>query len=533
MEKMNPMKYLFVTGGVVSSLGKGLTAASIGALLECHGLKVTLKKFDPYLNVDPGTMSPFQHGEVYVLDDGAETDLDLGHYERFTHAKLSHANSTSSGKIYETILQRERRGDYLGNTVQVIPHVTDEIKSRFRTDAKDVDVTIIELGGTVGDIEGMPFLEAMRQFTLDVGPQNVFFIHVTLLPYLNAADEIKTKPAQQSVSLLRGIGIFPNMLMCRTEKRLTKEIREKISLFCNVPLDNVIQELDVSSIYEVPLMLHRERADQQILRYFGWENLPCDLTPWKSVVEKIKHPKRRATIAVVGKYIDHQDAYKSVYEALVHGAIANDCRLDILRIDSETLNDENLEGLLKDCDGILVPGGFGNRGIEGKLAAIRYAREHNIPFLGICLGMQLSVVEFARNVAHLSGAHSTEIAPETPYPVIHLMEAQNGVQQKGGTMRLGRYDCQLAEGSFAKAAYKKEKILERHRHRYEFNNDYLELLQKKGLRIAGRNSSGLVEIVELPHHKWFVGAQFHPEFQSKPHAPHPLFRDFIEAALKS
>lgn len=526
------MKYIFVTGGVVSSLGKGLTAASLGALLECHGLRVDLKKFDPYLNVDPGTMNPSQHGEVYVLDDGAETDLDLGHYERFTHAKLGAANSISSGKIYETILRKERRGDYLGNTVQVIPHVTDEIRSRMANEDPDIDVTIIELGGTVGDIESMPFLEAMRQFALKVGRENVFFLHVALLPYLRAADEVKTKPAQQSVALLRGLGIRPDMLCCRTERLITEEVREKLSLFCDVPPEAVVQELDVDqSIYEVPLMLHREGADRLILTYFGLADREGNLEPWKTVVRRIRHPKRVVSVAVVGKYMGTQDAYKSVYEALDHGAIGNDCRLDVVRLDSEGLGEGKLDGLLRDCSAILVPGGFGLRGIDGKLRAIEYARVHDVPYLGICLGMQLAVIEFARHVANLQAADSSEFNGQTEDPVIDLMADQKDRQNLGGTMRLGSYACWLAEGSLLRSIYGQEMIQERHRHRYEFNGAYRSILESAGLRISGENPSGLVEAIENPSCRWFIGVQFHPEFRSKPHSPHPLFVDFVRAAL--
>ncbi|MDR2576508.1 MAG: CTP synthase [Puniceicoccales bacterium] len=527
------MRYIFVTGGVVSSLGKGLTAASMGALLEAWGLRVALKKFDPYLNVDPGTMNPFQHGEVYVLADGAETDLDLGHYERFTNAKLTADSSTSSGKVYAAVLKRERKGEYLGQTVQVIPHVTDEIKKRMHAADKNVDVTIIELGGTVGDIESMPFLEAIRQFVLDEKKSNVLFAHVALLPYLRVADEIKTKPAQQSVALLRGIGIQPDLLLCRTEKRITDEIRRKLSLFCNVPVEGVIQELDVQSIYEVPNMLHEEGVDRFILNYFGFAQQHCNLDPWKKVVSKIRRLRRQLTIALVGKYVHLQDAYKSVYESLDHGAIANGCRLGVLRVDPELLEKENVIALLKDCRGILVPGGFGNRGILGKLSAIRHARTMRIPFFGICLGMQLAVVEFARNVAGLEEAHSVEFAPETPHPVITLMDSQRNLSTKGGTMRLGHYDCQIVPETLLQKAYGDTHVLERHRHRYEFNGAYVDKLVKSGLTISGTGPHGLVEAVEIAEHPWFIGVQFHPEFQSNPHRAHPLFRSFIGAALEN
>lgn len=527
------MKYIFVIGGVVSSLGKGLTAASVGALLECNGLCVDLKKFDPYLNVDPGTMSPYQHGEVYVLDDGAETDLDLGHYERFTHAQLGAGNSTSSGKIYQEILRKERQGDYLGKTVQVIPHVTDEIRSRIESKKQNVDVTIVELGGTVGDMEGMAFLEAIRQLALQVGRENVLFLHVTLLPYVHAADEVKTKPAQQSVALLRGLGIRPDLLFCRTDRPLTDEIRTKLSLFCEVPKEAVIQELDVAhSIYEVPLMLHEEGVDGLILKHFGWSDRVADLSRWKEVVEKIRHPKNEVTIAVVGKYIELQDAYKSVYEALAHGAIANQCKLNVLRIDSEKAEQEDLEKLLSGCSGVLIPGGFGDRGIEGKIRAIQYAREKKLPFFGICLGMQLAVIEFGRNVAQLKRANSTEFDPKTPYPLILLMADQEG-REMGGSMRLGAYSCALDPESLVAKCYGTKRVSERHRHRYEFNNDYADTLEKNGLSVAGRNlERNLVEAIELRDHPWFVGVQYHPEFRSKPHQPHPLFSSFVATAMK-
>jgi CTP synthase len=525
------MRYIFVSGGVASSLGKGLTAACIGALLEACGLRVTLKKFDPYLNVDPGTMSPFQHGEVYVLPDGTETDLDLGHYERFTNAKLTSESSISSGKIYETIIRRERRGDYLGETVQVIPHVTDEIKLRMTVTDGEADVTIIELGGTVGDIESMPYLEAIRQFILDVGKQNVLYAHVALLPYLRVAGEIKTKPAQQSIALLRGTGIQPDLLFCRTEKPIGLEIRKKLSLFCNVPAEGVIQELDVQSIYEVPTMLHGEGVDRFILKYFSIETERCDLRAWEEIRERFRQPRREITIALVGKYVDLKDAYKSVYESLVHGGIANDCGVEIVRIDAGDL-EKNGTGALEGLDGILVPGGFGDRGIEGKIAAARHAREHAVPYYGLCLGMQIAVIEFARNVCALADANSTEFAPATPHPVIDIMEEQKGITGKGGTMRLGAYECHLQPGTHAFAAYGAESIRERHRHRFEFNGKYRGQFTAAGLRIGGVNpKTGLVEIIEVATHPWFVGVQYHPEFKSKPTKPHPLFAAFIKAAL--
>ncbi|MDR2030475.1 MAG: CTP synthase [Puniceicoccales bacterium] len=527
------MRHIFITGGVVSSLGKGLTAAALGALLECRGLRVTLQKLDPYLNVDPGTMSPFQHGEVYVLDDGAETDLDLGHYERFTHAKLGRGNSVSAGQIYETVLLRERRGDFLGQTVQVIPHVTDEIRARLHVDDGVADVAIVELGGTVGDMEGMPFLEALRQFALDVGRSNVLFGHVTLLPYLRMADEVKTKPAQQSVATLRTLGIQPDILFCRTERHLSDEVRKKLSLFCNVPAPGVVQELDVTSIYAVPAMLHDEGVDRFILDHFGLPATPCDLSPWAKVREMERRRRHPLTIALVGKYVDLQDAYKSVYEALEHGALACSCRLDVVRVDSEIVDEGNVMGMLKDCSGVLVPGGFGNRGILGKMCAIRHARENGIPYLGICLGMQLAVVEFARNRAGLAGAHSTEFDPATPHPVVEPMEEQKRVSNMGGSMRLGSYPCHVARHSLLSRVYGgQERVDERHRHRYEFNGHYRTALEDCGMAISGVHPGGLVEAVEVVAHPWFVGVQFHPEFRSKPHGPHPLFREFIAASLR-
>ncbi len=533
MAEKKSIKHIFITGGVVSSLGKGLTAAALGALLEQRGLKVKIQKFDPYLNVDPGTMNPFQHGEVYVLDDGSETDLDLGHYERFTNGPLSTNNNLTSGQVYDAILKRERRGDFLGQTIQVIPHVTNEIQAGFEANSTDEDVIITEIGGTVGDIEGLPFLEAMRQFSLERGREDVMFLHVTLVPYLNAAGELKTKPTQQSVAKLREIGIQPDVLVCRTEKTMGRDLRQKISLFCNVPVNAVIEEKDVeTSIYEVPLMLENEGVDQLVLKHFGLDHLPQLENGWDEVVRILKYPKHRVEIAVVGKYIELQDAYKSVYESLVHGGIANDCAVEIHRIDSEKLEDtENYQALMH-VDGILVPGGFGSRGIEGKIEAVRIARESGIPYFGLCLGMQVAVIEFARNVAGLEGAHSGEFAENTPFPVIDLMPEQKGVTDKGATMRLGAYPCKLTDGSISAKAYNQELISERHRHRYEFNNDYQTQLEEAGLLVAGVNPDRhLVEIVENPEHPWFVGVQFHPEFKSKPRKAHPLFASFIKAAL--
>ncbi len=533
MAEKKSIKHIFVTGGVVSSLGKGLTAAALGALLEQRGLKVKLQKFDPYLNVDPGTMNPFQHGEVYVLDDGSETDLDLGHYERFTSGKLSYNNNLTSGQIYDTILKRERRGDFLGQTIQVIPHVTNEIQSRFEANAGEEDVIITEIGGTVGDIEGLPFLEAMRQFSLERGRGDVMFLHVTLVPYLNAAGELKTKPTQQSVARLREIGIQPDVLVCRTEKTMSRDLRQKLSLFCNVPVNAVIEEKDVeTSIYEVPLMLENEGLDNLVLKHFGLDHLPQLENGWDEVVRILRFPKHRVDIAVVGKYIELQDAYKSVYESLVHGGIANDCAVEIHRIDSEKLEESRNYEALMAADGILVPGGFGSRGIEGKIEAVRVARENGIPYFGLCLGMQVAVIEFARNVAMLEGAHSSEFNEKTPAPVIDLMPEQKGVTDKGATMRLGAYPCRLNEGTISSRSYDRELISERHRHRYEFNNAFQTTLEEAGLVVAGVNPDRhLVEIVENPAHPWFVGVQFHPEFQSKPRQAHPLFASFISAAL--
>jgi len=527
------VKYIFVTGGVVSSLGKGLSAASLGALLELRGLKVRIQKFDPYLNVDPGTMSPYQHGEVYVLEDGAETDLDLGHYERFTSGRLSRLNSLSSGQVYESVIQKERRGDYLGKTVQVIPHVTNEIKQRIFAGGKDVDILITEIGGTTGDIEGLPFLEAMRQFALEVGPREVVFIHVTLVPYLAAAGELKTKPTQQSVAKLREIGIQPHLVVCRCDHPLDGGLRDKISLFCNVPQRAVIECSDVDSIYELPLKLQKEGMDSLVLELLGLDLPPPKRNVWKHIVERIHNPAHEVTIGVVGKYIELQDAYKSVYESITHAGIANNCRVNVRRIDAEDLEKKGGMALLKGLDGILVPGGFGDRGTEGKIAAARYAREKKIPYYGLCLGLQIAVIEFCRNVLRLPKANSMEFDPKSPDPVIHLMEEQKKVSEKGATMRLGSFDCALKPGSQAHRAYKQPMIRERHRHRFEVNNAYVDRMLKAGLIVSGRNPKrDLVEIVELKDHPWFVGVQFHPEFQSKPQAAHPLFAAFIGAALK-
>jgi CTP synthase len=528
------MKYIFVTGGVVSSLGKGLTAAALGALLEMRGLTVRIQKFDPYLNVDPGTMSPFQHGEVYVLEDGAETDLDLGHYERFTSGKLSRLNNLTSGQVYESVIQKERRGAFLGKTVQVIPHVTNEIKERIYQAAKDVDVLITEIGGTTGDIEGLPFLEAMRQFALEVGPHDVLFIHVTLVPFLAAAGELKTKPTQQSVAKLREIGIQPHILVCRCDHPLDASLRDKLSLFCNVPVKAVIECRDVDSIYELPLALQKEGMDDLVVNLFSINAPAPAKNIWEQIVGRIKNPAHQVRIGVVGKYIELQDAYKSVYESVTHAGIANNAAVEIIRIDAEDLEKKNGLALLKGLDGILVPGGFGDRGTEGKIAAARYARENKIPYYGLCLGLQIAVIEFARNVLGLEGANSTEFNPKTAHPIINMMEEQKQVIDKGATMRLGSYECALTPGTLAAKAYAKESIRERHRHRFEVNNAYVGQLQRGGLMVSGINPRrNLVEIVELKNHPWFLAVQFHPEFQSKPNQPHPLFAAFVAAAVKN
>jgi len=528
------VKYIFVTGGVVSSLGKGLTAASLGALLEARGLTVRIQKFDPYLNVDPGTMSPFQHGEVYVLDDGAETDLDLGHYERFTSGKLSRLNSLSSGQVYEAVIAKERRGDYLGKTVQVIPHVTNEIKSRIYAGGEGVDILITEIGGTTGDIEGLPFLEAMRQFALEVGPGNVCFIHVTLVPYLKAAGELKTKPTQQSVAKLREIGIQPHVLVCRCDHPLDLDLREKLSLFCNVPTKAVIEEQNVeTSIYELPLALQKEKVDDLVVDILHLDAPPAKNNVWQQVVNRIKHPKHAVRIGVVGKYIELQDAYKSIYESLYHAGIANSCAVEIVRIDAQALEQKGGVKQLAGLDAILVPGGFGDRGTEGKIAAARYARENKVPYYGICLGLQIAVIEFSRHVLGLKTANSTEFDPDTEDPVIDFMDEQRRITDKGATMRLGAYDCRLRPGTIAAKAYGKEQISERHRHRYEVNNHYVPMLGDHGMIFAGVNPQrNLVEIIELKDHPWFVGVQFHPEFKSKPTKAQPLFAAFVKAAIK-
>lgn len=527
-------KYIFVTGGVASSLGKGITAASLGRLLKSRGLKVSIQKFDPYINIDPGTMSPYQHGEVFVTDDGAETDLDLGHYERFIDENLSKNSNVTTGKIYWSVIQKERKGEYLGGTVQVIPHITNEIKSKVYKVAKerDVDVVITEIGGTVGDIESLPFLEAIRQIKYEVGHENVLFIHVTLVPYLGKAGELKTKPTQHSVKDLRSIGIQPDIIVCRSEKPLSREMKDKIGLFCNIDGESVIQNLDAPTLYEVPLMLHEEGLDKLVIKKLGIDAKDIDLTEWKAIVDRLKNLKHRVKIALVGKYVELHDAYMSVVESLKHAGIYNDAEVEIDWVNACDVDENNYQEVLKDADGILVPGGFGDRGIEGKILAIKYARENNVPFLGICLGMQCAVIEFARNVVGLTGANSSEIDPETSYPVIDLMDDQKDIDEKGGTMRLGLYPCKLKQGTFSFEAYKDEIIYERHRHRYEFNNEYRSQITKKGMVLAGTSPDDrLVEIVEIPSHKWFVGAQFHPEFKSRPNRPHPLFRDFIKASL--
>lgn len=527
-------KYIFVTGGVVSSLGKGLTSAAIGLLLESHGFTVALQKLDPYLNVDPGTMSPYQHGEVYVTDDGTETDLDLGHYERFTRAKLTRDSNYTTGKIYNEVISKERRGDYLGSTVQVIPHITDEIKRCIgNMDDGEADVIISELGGTVGDIEGQPFLEAIRQFGLEKGRENVMFIHLTLLPYLSASGEVKTKPTQHSVGKLREIGILPDILVCRTEKEMEDDHRRKIALFCNVPVDAVIEERDVDhSIYEVPMVLREQKLDSQILSHLQLPEGSGDLAEWKEMVDTVCNLTKTTEVTVVGKYIELTDAYKSIYEALTHAGITHNVDVKFRKVSSEAVETEGVEALLGGSQAILVPGGFGDRGIEGKISAIRYARENSIPFFGICLGMQCACIEFGRNVMGLEGAHSSEFDKDTPHPVIDLMADQNDVTEKGGTMRLGAYPCDLADGTIARRAYGEDLIHERHRHRYEFNNSYRQQFEDAGGVFSGLSPDGnLVEIFELPDHPWFVSCQFHPEFQSRPVSAHPLFRDFVRASL--
>ena len=538
-------KYIFVTGGVLSSLGKGLASAAIGALLESRGLTVTIQKLDPYINVDPGTMNPFQHGEVFVTDDGTETDLDLGHYERFTHARMGEDNNFTTGKIYHSVIIKERRGDYLGGTVQVIPHITDEIKNSVKVAAKDVDVVIVEIGGTIGDIESLPFLEAIRQFRADVGKENSLYIHLTLVPYISTAGEVKTKPTQHSVKELRSIGIQPDILLCRTDRFLSKDIKAKIALFCNVSVDEVITAKDVDHIYEVPLIFHQEGLDEKIIELLNiWTRSP-QLDDWENLVKKIKAPGHTVTIAVVGKYVDLTESYKSLNEALYHGGIANDCKVNLNFVDSEKLDSGSCDQMLADADGILVPGGFGERGIEGKICSAHFARVNKVPYFGICLGMQIAVIEFARHVAALQAANSSEFDRDTPYPVIYLMrewfderrqtvQRRDDLSDKGATMRLGAYSCRIEKNTLAFEAYQKVEISERHRHRYEFNNKFKDQLTEKGMVISGASPNGeLVEIVEINDHPWFLGCQFHPEFKSRPMTPHPLFRDFIKASLRN
>ena len=528
------MKYIFITGGVVSSLGKGLAAASLGTLLELRGLRVVFQKFDPYLNVDPGTMNPFQHGEVYVLNDGAETDLDLGHYERFTNCVLSRHNNLTSGQVYESVILKERRGDYLGKTVQVIPHVTDVIKDRIRelSDENKYDVVITEIGGTTGDIEGLPFLEAIRQFILEVGAQNVVNMHVTLVPYIKAAHELKTKPTQQSVAKLREIGLQPQVLICRTENPLDRDVRQKLSMFCSVSPRAVIEARDVEhTVYEYPLMLHAEELDKLVCDLLHLETLEPDLANWRKFVERVISPKKRVKIAVVGKYIHLQDAYKSIYESLTHAAASQDCGIDLKLIDAESLQDD-VDSHLKDVTGVLIPGGFGERGVEGKIRAAQFARERKVPYLGLCLGMQVATIEFARNVCGIKNANSTEFDKDAAEPVISLLEEQRGVRTKGASMRLGTWPTKIAHGTLAENIYGQADVLERHRHRYEFNMKYRDRMTEKGFTISGTSPDGtLAELIELREHPYFLACQYHPEFQSKPNKPHPLFKGFIQACL--
>ncbi len=525
-------KFIFVTGGVLSSLGKGLSAACIGALMECRGLTVTLLKMDPYINVDPGTMNPFQHGEVFVTDDGAETDLDLGHYERFTHAILRQKNNFTTGQIYDAVIQKERRGEYLGETVQVIPHITDEIKTKIRSLGNGVDVAIVEVGGTVGDIESLPFLEAIRQLRADLGPQNVLYVHLTLLPFVKASGEVKTKPTQHSVKALREVGIQPDILICRTEKKITRDIKEKIALFCNVRPEEVIAAEDVTCIYELPLKFHDEGLDQKVVELLNiWTRAPR-LDGWSSFIDAVNSLNNSITIGIVGKYVNLQESYKSLNEALFAGGVKNGAKVTLKFIDSELLSEQTLSSEFSDVEGILVPGGFGSRGIEGKIKAVGFARKNKIPYFGICLGMQIAVVEFSRNVCGLAGANSTEFNPDTLYPIIHLMDEQRSVTDKGGTMRLGAYECVIPEGTECHKIYGATLIEERHRHRYEFNPEFRSILEEKGLKVGGLSPDGkLVEMVEYSDHPWFIGCQFHPEFKSKPMESHPLFASYIKACV--
>ncbi len=534
---MKPRKYIFVTGGVISSLGKGIASASIGALLESRGLKVTIVKLDPYINVDPGTMNPFQHGEVFVTDDGAETDLDLGHYERFLSVRMTKDNNFTAGQIYYSVIQKERKGEYLGTTVQVIPHITDEIKKSITgaIEKSGVDIGIIEIGGTVGDIESLPFLEAIRQLKYDLGPENVLYIHITLVPYIKSAGEVKTKPTQHSVKELRAIGIQPDIILCRTDRVLDKKTREKISLFTNVEVDAVFTASDVGYVYEVPLNFYKEGVDAKILEKLQvWTGEP-HLNKWEKIVKTLKHPGNKVTIAIVGKYVYLKDSYKSLNEALIHGGIANKAEVNLKYVDSEEIEEKGADYLLSEVDGILVPGGFGNRGIEGKIEAIKYARENKIPFFGICLGMQMAVVEFGRDVCGMENANSTEFNPDTPFPVIDYIPEQKSIDKLGGTMRLGAYRCRVKPGTIAFSAYGREEVFERHRHRYEFNNEYREVYEKNGMIFSGINPErDLVEVVELPAniHPWFLGCQFHPEFKSRPFDPHPIFVEFVRASIQ-
>ena len=529
-------KYIFVTGGVVSSLGKGISASSIGRILKSRGLNISIQKIDPYINVDAGTMNPYQHGEVFVTEDGAETDLDLGHYERFIDTNLSSYNNMTTGKIYSSVISKERRGDFLGATVQVIPHITDEIKSTIKNISQnkneEIDVVIVEIGGTVGDIESLPFLEAIRQFRNDIGKENVLYVHVTFVPYLKAAKELKSKPTQHSVKELREIGIQPDIVICRCQSKLSQEIKNKISLFCDIKDEAIVEAINVKSIYEVPIVFEKQKLGDLIVKLLNLKCQSSDLQNWKNMVDKIYHPKREVNIGMVGKYISLKDAYISITEALLHGGIDNDCKVKIKRIDSDKVINNSLKDLFKDINGILIPGGFGKRGIEGKIETVKYARDNKIPFLGICLGMDCAVIELARNVIKLEGANSSEFDTQTPFPVLDLLPEQKKIKIKGGTMRLGKYSCKLEKNSLAFKIYKQELIYERHRHRYEFNNLFKDDFSKHGIRFSGINYDlNLVEIVELPNHPWFIGVQFHPEFKSRPNRAHPLFREFIKAAI--
>jgi CTP synthase len=529
----HPTKYIFVTGGVVSSIGKGLAAASLGALLETRGLRVSMTKMDPYINVDPGTMSPFQHGEVFVTDDGAETDLDLGHYQRFTKAQLSRRNSFTTGQVYDTVINRERRGDYLGGTVQVIPHITDQIKSNIVHSSEGADVAIVEVGGTIGDIESLPFLEAIRQFRNDVGKENSLFIHVTLVPYIRAAGELKTKPTQHSVKELRSIGIQPDILICRADQPMSQDVREKISLFCNLDRECVFEALDVDNIYKMPIIYHEQGLDSRIAEHLGIWTAQPNLEDWNRIIERLEKPRHALRVGVVGKYLGVRDSYKSLYEALTHGGIANEASVEIVGLDSEQISAANVSETLDEFDAIIVPGGFGDRGILGKMAAIQFAREKQVPFLGICLGMQLACLEYARNVLKIADANSEEFDPQSRNKVIHLMESQQHVERKGGSMRLGAYDCIVRRSTNAYAAFGADRISERHRHRYEFNPEFRTRFEDSGFVVSGESPDGtLAEMMELTGHPWFLGCQFHPELKSRPTQPHPLFRELLSAAVK-